>query len=229
MRFISLPLAGAVTLTLVLAACVSTATPEPSLAESEEPTPTETATATPEPTEIGTPEPTGTATPSPTSEAAFEDPQTCTNDSIGYTVDYPGDWWANELIDPGEDDPGFTPIIACTYFASEPVELQPNAGLPSGIAIQFAEADDAFQTDGERLAEDAVTVDDRDGIRFEDRPRPSAGFVPEGSLVYGYAIEIGDGRYLVATTDNILQEDGPYEESKGVLDAMMETLEIHDQ
>lgn len=228
MRFISLPRAGAVALMLVLAACATTDSLDPSIGQSQEPTPTETATATPEPTETATPEPTETATPSPTPESAFGDPETCTNDSIGYTVEYPGDWWANELIDPGEDDPGFTPIIACTYFAPEPVELRPNAGLPSGIAIQFTEADGVPQTAGERLAEDAVTVNGRDGIRFEDRPRPSAGFVPEGSLVYGYAIDTGDGRYLTATTDNILQEDALYEESKGVLDAMMETIEVHD-
>ena len=66
-------------------------------------------------------------------------PPTCTNEEFGFTVSYPAGWWANEALTP--EDPALTPIPACTYFAEAPVELQPNAGLPAGIAVIVDVAD----------------------------------------------------------------------------------------
>ena len=180
-------------------------------------------------------------TPSPSSSSAvstsptttpgegdgFEDAAECENTEVGYEVEYPADWWANERIEPSEDDPGFTPILACTYFAAEPVDLQPNAGLPSGIAIQFGVANEEPVVSGDIVDEEAVSVDGRNAVLRVERPAPSPGFIPEGSLIYRYVIEV-DGGYLVASTDNILLDDEAYEESKAILDAMMETLDIDD-
>lgn len=208
---------------LLLAACTS-ATPA---ATSPDATPSPTATA-PE-TERASPSPTETSTaqPSPSPESALDDPETCTNDELDYSVSYPGDWWANERIEP--DDPSLTPIAACQYFAREEVALQPNAGLPNGIAVYFNAPRDAdVRFDGEIVRDEELTIDGREARVVERRPNPSPGFVPEGSVIYTYVIQLSDGSLLTATTDNILQDDEAYETSKQVLDAMMETIEIRE-
>lgn len=206
----------------MLAAC--TGAPGATAILTPTPSPAE-ATATP----TASPSPTGTATvsPSPTRGGPLGDAEDCENEELGYAVDYPGDWWANERIEPEDDN--LTPIPACQYFAPNEVELQPNAGLPNGIAIHFDIPDQPIDlSTDEILSDEETTVDDRDARVVESEPEPQPGFVPEGSLVYRYVIELDDGRQLVASTDNILQDDALYEDSKGILDAMMDTLDIDD-
>lgn len=199
------------------------ATPTPTAAESE-------GQASHPPTATPARSSSTATSPSPSAhdEPGFGDAAECENPELGYRVEYPAGWWANDLIDPGEDDPGFTPIIACTYFAPDPVELQPNAGLPSGIAVQFGAADAEPVINGEILEEEAVPVDGREAVRRVEQPEPSPGFIPEGSLIYRYLIELDDGTYLMASTDNILQDDAAYEESRRVLDTMMDELDVED-
>jgi len=140
-------------------------------------------------------------------------------------VKYPADWWANERVEP--EDESLTPIPACQYFAPSEVELQPNAGLPNGIAIQFDVPNQRIDPpEDEIIDEEERTVDDRDARVMETEPAPQPGFVPEGSRIYRYIVELHDGRQLVASTDNILQDDAAYQQSKNVLDAMMESLEL---
>lgn len=206
----------------MLAACTGT----PGETGTLTPTPTG-ATATPTATASPSPTATETASPSPTQGGPLGDAENCENEELGYEVDYPGDWWANERIEP--EDENLTPIPACQYFAPNELELQPNAGLPNGIAIRFDIPDDQIDlSNDEILSEDETTVDDHDARVVETEPAPQPGFVPEGSLVYRYVIELEDGRQLVASTDNILQDDALYEESKGILHAMMDTLDIDD-
>lgn len=189
-------------------------------------TPSETASQTP----TASPAPSSAASASPTStpgeDGGFEDAAECENTELGYEIEYPADWWANERIEPAEDDAGLTPILACTFFAAEPVELEPNTGLPSGIAIQIEEADEQPVVSGEILDEETVEIDGRDAVRRTFQPTPSPGFIPEGSLIYHYVVELEDGSFLLATTDNVLQDDAAYEESRPILDTMMETIEI---
>ncbi|HSJ00183.1 MAG TPA: hypothetical protein VLA59_07350 [Patescibacteria group bacterium] len=189
-------------------------------------TPNETAnqaaTVSPAPSRTASTSPTST----PTEDGGFEDATECESTELGYEVEYPADWWANERIEPGEDDPGLTPILACTFFAAEPVQLEPNTGLPAGIAIQIEVADEEPVVSGETLDEEVVEIDGRDAVRRTVQPTPSPGFIPEGSLMYRYVIELEDGSFLLASTDNILQDDAAYEESRTILDTMMETIEI---
>lgn len=196
--------------------------------------PSSTPTATPNETtgQAGTLSPAtssaASASPSstPTGSGGPNDRAECENTELGYEVEYPADWWANERIEP--NDPGLTPIVACTFFAHEAVELEPNTGLPGGIAIQLEKVDEQPAMSGEVLDEESVEVDGRDAVRRTVEPTPSPGFVPEGSLVYRYEISLDGGSYLLASTDNILQDDAAYEESRTVLDTMMETIEIDD-
>lgn len=82
--------------------------------------------------------------------------------------------------------------------------------------------------DDEVLERGEATVDGHDALILEIEPAPQMGFVPEGSRTYLYSVELSDDRLLVASTDDILQDRGSYEESTDVLDAMMETIEIDD-
>ena len=213
----------------VLAAC--TGSPGLDTGETPSASPTATATATETATATASPSPTGeeTASPtaSPTQGGPLGDAAECDNEELGYEFDYPGDWWANDRIEPEDDN--LTPIPACQYFAPNEVELQPNAGLPNGIAIWFEIPGQEIDPSGEEvLSDDTTTIDGLDARVVETQPAPQPGFVPEGSHVYRYIIELDDGRQLVATTDDILQDESRYEESKAILDAMMETLEIDD-
>ncbi len=207
----------------MLAACTGT----PGETGTLTPTPTG-ATATPTATASPSPTATETASPSPTQGGPLGDAENCENEELGYEVDYPGDWWANERIEP--EDENLDPIAACQFFAAEQVELQPNAGLPNGIAIRFEIPEQEIDPleGGDVISDDETTVDGRDTRVVEMEPEPQAGFVPEGSRMYRYVVEIDDGRQLVATTDDILQDDARYEEAKPILDAMMDTLEIDD-
>lgn len=209
----------------VLAACTSTASPAP--ADEPTPSPTTEPTPTEEPTPSGAASPDPTETASPSESPTFEDGETCTNGELGYEVSYPGDWWANARIEP--DDDALTPIPACQYFACDEIDLQPNAGLPGGLAIWFELREDGPQTDGEELSRDEITIDGRDAIVWEIEPAPQMGFIPEGSLVHQYHIELEDGSYLVATTDTIRQDESDYDDSTDILDRMMETIEIEDR
>ena len=207
---------------LLAAACTTAPGPDDTAAATPSASPTTTATPVAE-----TPSASPSVTPSPTQGGPLGDAAECENEELGYEVEYPGDWWANERIEP-EDDV-LTPIPACQYFAPTEVELQPNAGLPNGIAIRFEIPEDPIEPpDDEIISEEERTVADRDARVIETEPAPQEGFVPEGSRLYQYIIELADGRQLVATTGNILQDDERYAESRAILDAMMETLEIEN-
>ena len=209
----------------ILGACAGTPGTDATEIASASPTPaTDTATETRSPT--ASPQ-TAPARPSHTQDGPLGDAAECENEALGYEVDYPGEWWANERVEP--EDANLTAIAACQYFAPNEVELQPNAGLPNGIAIHFEIPDQPIDPpEDEILSEEDTTVDERDARAVETEPAPQAGFVPEGSRVYSYIVELDDDSRLVARTDNILQDDALYEESKAILDAMMETLEIDD-
>jgi hypothetical protein len=207
---------------LLAAAC--TAEPGPDGTAAATPSMSPTTTATPG---AATPSASPSVTPSPTQGGPLGDAAECENEELGYEVEYPGDWWANERIEPENAD--LTPIPACQYFAPTEVELQPNAGLPNGIAIHFEIPEDRVEpSDDAIVSEEERTVDDLDARVVETEPAPQEGFIPEGSRLYQYIVELADGRQLVATTGNILQDDERYAESKAILDAMMETLDIED-
>jgi len=224
MHQLRLPIAALTS--LALAACAAAPTPSLTVPGTPATTPSPTVTpdgspAEPTPTDAASP------SPSPTGESVLGDALECENEELGYEVDYPEEWWGNERIEPEDDN--LTPIAACQYFAPSEVELQPNAGLPNGIAIRLEiPSEEIDPPEDEILSDDETTVADHDARVVEIEPAPQAGFVPEGSRIYRYIIELDDGRQLVATTDDILQDDARYEESKPILDAMMATLEIED-
>lgn len=213
-------LAVAAATILALAACSPTVSPASTPDQTSDATATATATATRTATEGETASPSPTSTPEP----AFDDPQECENDELGFEVEYPGDWWANEDIE-GEAE-GVQDIEECTYFARQEVEIAPATQIPVEVAIWFdSPAADAPESQGEVISRDETTVDGNDAVVIEYEP-PVGGFAPEGTVIYTYRITTDDG--LLAARTNAFGHEDDYEDNKDVLDSMMETLEIDD-
>lgn len=208
----------------VLAACTAPG-PQESPAARSAVTPSTVAPSLDAPSPVGA---SSGATSTPADGAgSFQDPQRCENEELGFSVGYPSAWWANERIDPAE---ALTPIPSCNYFAPDPVDLRPNAAVPAGIAIRFDLREGRVErwetAHDEILSREETSVDGHDAVVWEVAPTPSAGFIPEGSLVYEYIITLDGDARMVAATDNILQTDAAYEQSKAILDRMMETIDL---
>ncbi len=184
-----------------------------------------------------TPQPSATAVvPSdePTivpSASVFPEGATCTNDEFGFSVTYPGEWWANEAVTP--DDPALTPIPACTYFAEEPVELQPNAGLPDGIAVSvdLAEGPPGQPTGVEVIEQRETEVDGRPAVVEELAWTEDTVFQQAGDRMYSYRIRLADGQTLTISTDTAVSgaDATAYAEHREVLDRMMDSLAFADR
>ncbi len=171
-----------------------------------------------------------TAAPSP-SEGLPADGLTCTNDEFGFTVEYPADWWANEAVIP--EDPALTPIPACTYFAEETVELQPNAGLPRGIAVIVRLAEDpAGEPTGVEVIERRDTeVDGRPAVVEELEWTEDTAFQRSGDRTLSYRIQLAHGQALMISTDTAVSgaDATAYAEHREVLDRMMDSLAFADR
>lgn len=171
-----------------------------------------------------------TVRPSP-SDDGFPNGLTCSNEELGFGVAYPAGWWANEAVVP--EDPALTPIAACRYFAEEPVDLQPNAGLPRGIAIIV---DAAQGPPGEEPASVEVVdrreteVDGRPAIVQELRWTEDTAFQRAGDRRYAYRISLPDGEAIEFSTDTSISgaDADTYAAHRDVLDRMMETLDLPD-
>jgi hypothetical protein len=170
-------------------------------------------------------------TPSPTTEPSpsadlFPNGNQCTNDEFGFTVSYPGDWWANEEVVP--EDPALSPIPACTYFGEQPVELRPNAGVSDEVAIIVGLADEPlgdYQPPYEVVESREATVDGRRATVEEGVWTEDTVFFAADDRSYGYSIHLPSGETLRVSTSSTATL-GAYEDHKQILDRMMETLEF---
>ena len=145
----------------------------------------------------------------------------CANPTDGYTVGYLSDWHANPAI---AAPAGLDPVAPCRFFAEEPFEVRPNAGVPGTVAITFQVVPDVRPPSGSLVgAELQTTVGGRSATMREIEVGDGA-FMPAGSLVYEYFVALDDGTFLLVSTDSA--RDGDYAEHKLVLDRMMETLQF---
>ena len=187
--------------------------------------PSEAASVTPAPT--ATPSAVPSPSPSP-SGAVFEGGNRCTNEEIGFTVGYPGDWWANEAQD--FEDPALTDIAACFAFSEEPAEIRPNSELPPGIAIVAGITEEPAgnpQQPIEVLDTRETNVAGRPAVVEEIEWTEDDVFQRAGDRSYGYRITLASGQILAFTTGtDELTSLEEYEAHKGVLDDMMQTLEL---
>lgn len=168
---------------------------------------------------------TASSSPSPSAEV-FPNGNRCTNEEFGFSVSYPGDWWANEEVVP--EDPALTPIPACTYFAEEPVEVRPNAGVPPQVAIIVALADEPpgdYRAPVEVVESREVTVGGRRGTVEEVVWTEDTVFMAAGDRSYRYEISPPSGEAMSVGTSSTATL-GAYADHKAILDRMMETVEF---
>lgn len=166
-----------------------------------------------------TPSASPSAAPSSTAPATAS----CENTALGFVVSYPAEWWANEAV-----ASELTPIEACRYFAEEPVEILPNAGLPEDVAI-LAHVDEAPAGNPQQpirvLEEREVEVAGRPATVREIEWTEDTGFQQAGDRSYAYRIVLPSGETLLfGTLDQAPSER--YEARKAVLDAMVESLRL---
>ena len=171
-----------------------------------------------------TPTPSRTPSPSPSPSAVvFPGGSDCENESLGYVVGYPADWFANEAV---EAQDGLDGVGACQYFGEEPMELASNAGLPPTVAISFSRVTEAPppSTGATVLSEQFVTVDGQPATARETEQETDAGFSQAGDRSYSYFIELATGDYLQVSTSSTA--NGDYQGHTEVLDQMMEALQL---
>lgn len=162
---------------------------------------------------------TGTPTPSPEGTPAAT-MQTCGHPEHGYEVSYPAGWHTN----PGDV------IASCSVFDPDPIELQPDTEIPLDLGVIIlvdpvpfdtaADPDERFERVLER---EELEVDGGRAARLETEAT-GEGMTPEGTLSYRYVVDLDDERTLIASTYEVGDLD--YEDKKGVLDRMVETLEL---
>ncbi|HET8778048.1 MAG TPA: hypothetical protein VFN76_10345 [Candidatus Limnocylindria bacterium] len=193
---------------------------------SESPIPSPASTSIASPSVAPEQSPAPSAQPS-ASATGFPNANRCTNDDAGYTVEYPGDWWANEAVVP---EPPGTPIAPCVAFAEAPVELIPNSQLPPSVPISGGITEppppDATQP-LEILSSRQADVGGMPAEIIESRWTEDVFFFRAGDRLYEYRIELPSGETLIFNTHmNELIDGATYDGYKDVLDTMMETLEL---
>jgi hypothetical protein len=215
----SLAIAAVVTLAVVVGLQVGGMLPS----VGDPPIGTEGPSASPSAVPSTAPTPTPTPMPTTTPEPSAESSR-CDNATLGYAVSTPPGWFGNEAVTP--DDPELDPIPACQYFAEQPFEVRPNAGLPPTVAISFSrQADAPPPSDGAiMLSTEEVTVAGRPATVRETEGTTEDAFFGAGDRAYEYLVSLPDGDILwVSTTTDA---DGDYTEHKRVLDLMMESLDL---
>jgi hypothetical protein len=158
--------------------------------------------------------------PTPPEEEVALD-ASCTNEEVGYEVDYPAEWNVNED----------NIIPACSVFDPGRAELPEVGEIPADLAVvireQRVEFDRVTDFEGdptiEVLSQEETTVDGRSAYVVEYE-HTGEGMYPEGMVTYGYFVNI-EPFTLTAITHDLEEAEPPsYDERKEILDAMMASL-----
>jgi hypothetical protein len=143
--------------------------------------------------------------------------QRCTNERDGFTVSYPAGWHTN----------GGEVIPACSVFDPEPVQVPPQSELPFDLAIVFGVQEVAFDRTPDPqfervLSSERLTVGGRPALRAE-LEATGEGLADRGMRTLRYAIDLGGGRSLLASTNNT---DASYARDQEILARMVETISV---
>lgn len=142
--------------------------------------------------------------------------QSCSNEEDGFRIRYPAGWHADER---------------CEWFHPEQFEL-PRAQDAPGIAIHVREEPVSLEratSDGpttEVLSRTRETVAGREAVRMEVRVT-GGGLMPAGTRAVHWTIGLGGNRSIRASTYSVGDHD--YEESRRVLDSMVDALELDER
>lgn len=163
------------------------------------------------------------ATTTRAAPAAPRDPATslsqrCTNSQYRLSIAYPAGWYTNDG----------SVVPACSAFNAEPVQVPRESEMPFEIpivlAVQDVNVDEVTRSSQwERVLSRApVTVAGRQGVRVEVEAS-GEGLAEKGMRSVRYAVALGDGRTLLATTHD---RAGSYERNQEILGRMMESLTL---
>jgi hypothetical protein len=155
----------------------------------------------------------------------------CTNDAVGYSIGYPGDWFTTDALN-GQRSAAF----ACRWFATEPFgaagnEVLDGYGYPLEVSVRDARLDDAVsEMTGEGvkvISSEVVDVEGHRAVHLEIEFRDSP-LVDAGSRLYAYVVELQPKRTVsVLTFDPPGGPDG-YNEDRRIVDLAVGTLQFAD-
>jgi hypothetical protein len=155
----------------------------------------------------------------------------CTNDAVGYSIGYPGDWFTTDALN-GQRSAAF----ACRWFATEPFgaagnEVLDGYGYPLEVSVRDARLDDVVsEMTGEGvkvISSEVVDVEGHRAVHLEIEFRDSP-LVDAGSRLYAYVVELQPKRTVsVLTFDPPGGPDG-YNEDRRIVDLAVGTLQFAD-
>jgi hypothetical protein len=150
----------------------------------------------------------------------------CTNNALGYSIGYPGDWHTTDVFDGTPD-----PANACQWFSPEPFGPQGNLvsegwGYPLEVAIRGsfdAELQQALDPEVARILEQQdLEVDGHRAVRVEYETLVDV--IGEPGLHYEYLIELDPDTTMIVHTTTTREIAGVYEENRVVVDRAIGTL-----
>jgi hypothetical protein len=145
--------------------------------------------------------------------------QSCTNQKIGYRVDYPTGW----VVNSGD----VQALEACQVFDPESAELpERSTSFDESVLIRQTEAsyDRVASSENDptarELSRQSVTINGREAVIVESESTGQA-LLPEGTKAYRYIVKLDD-KALIASTYGV--SGMQYERNKQILDRMMRSL-----
>ena len=155
----------------------------------------------------------------------------CTNDAVGYSIWYPGDWFTTDVLN-GERSPAY----ACRWFATEPFgaagnEVLDGYGYPLEVSVRDARLDavvSEMTAEGVNvISSEAVDVEGHQAVRLEIEFRDSPS-VDAGSRLYAYVVELQPKRTLTILTFDPPGRPDDYDEHRRIVDQAVGTLQFAD-
>jgi hypothetical protein len=144
--------------------------------------------------------------------------QRCTNTAHGFSVSYPEGWHTNSGA----------VIPACSAFHPDPFEIPEASEMPFEIAITISVEPVAIEllrttSQWEQIVSaERLSIEGREAWRIEARST-GEGLAERGMRTLRYAIDLGEGRTLLASTHGASRH---YALNQEVLAAMVESAEL---
>lgn len=158
------------------------------------------------------------STPAPPQAASSSLPQRCTNARYGISISYPAGWQTNDG----------SVLPACSAFDPTRVDIPRDSELPFDIAVVLAVDEVPLDqltrsSQFERvLSATPMTIAGRKAVRVE-LEATGEGLADRGLRTLRYAIDLGPGRTLIASTH---ATDASYETNKEILGRMIESVSV---
>lgn len=156
----------------------------------------------------------------------------CTNDAVGYSIGYPGDWFTTDVLN-GERSPAF----ACRWFATTPFgaagnEVLDGYGYPLEVSVRDARLEAVVsEMTGEGvkvISSEAFDVEGHRAVRLEIAFRDSP-LVDRGSRLYAYLVELQPKRTLTVLTFDAPGGPDDYNAARRIVDQAVGTLQFADR